>query len=98
MIANQLKISPEIDRSAKLWLRIAIAGWIVLAVGAGVKSIIEPELHTVYTAFSHAARDWWSGHSLYQDRAYYYSPTFAVLMTPFAVFPDWLGGVLWAFA
>ncbi len=80
------------------WRRIAWSAWLALAIAASVKTIIEPELHTVYTAFSHCCRDWWAGHSLYQDRAFYYSPTFAVLMTPFAVWPDWLGGVLWNFA
>ncbi len=80
------------------WLRIAINAWILLAIAASVKTVIEPERHTVYTAFSHACRDWWDGNSLYVDRAYYYSPTFAILMTPFAIWPDWLGGVLWNFA
>jgi hypothetical protein len=80
------------------WRRIAWSAWIALAIAASVKTIIEPELHTVYTAFSHCCRDWWAGHSLYQDRAFYYSPTFAVLMTPFAIWPDWLGGVFWNFA
>ncbi len=83
---------------ADLWRRIALTAWIVLAVAASIKTIAEPQLHTVYTAFSHACRDWWSGQSMYENRAYYYSPTFAVLMTPFAVWPDWLGGVFWTWA
>jgi hypothetical protein len=84
--------------SGAAWLRFAIGAWIALAVAASVKTIIEPQLHTVYTAFSHGSRDWWDGHSLYVDRAYYYSPTFAIAMTPFASFPDWFGGVLWNLA
>ena len=48
--------------------------------------------------FSGAARDWWAGHSLYVGREFFYSPSFAVAMTPFAVWPDWLGGVLWTWA
>jgi hypothetical protein len=80
------------------WLRIAINAWIVLAIAASVKTVIDPERHTVYTAFSHACRDWWDGNTLYVDRAYYYSPTFAILMTPFAIWPDSFGGVLWNFA
>jgi hypothetical protein len=80
------------------WLRTALTAWIVLAVAASVKTVIEPEAHTVYTAFSHGCRDWWDGNSLYVDRAYYYSPTFAILMTPFAIWPNWFGGVLWSFA
>ncbi|HEV2969303.1 MAG TPA: glycosyltransferase family 87 protein [Pirellulales bacterium] len=84
--------------SGATWLRIAFGAWIALAVAASVKTIIEPQLHTVYTAFSHGSRDWWDGNSLYVDRAYYYSPTFAIAMTPFAIFPDWLGGVFWNLA
>jgi Glycosyltransferase family 87 len=84
--------------SGAAWLRFAIGAWIALAVAASVKTIIEPQLHTVYTAFSHGSRDWWDGNSLYIDRAYYYSPTFAIAMTPFAVWPDWFGGVLWNLA
>jgi alpha-1,2-mannosyltransferase len=80
------------------WLRIALTAWIVLAVAASVKTVIEPRAHTVYTAFSHGCRDWWDGNSLYVDRAYYYSPTFAILMTPFAIWSDRFGGVLWNFA
>ena len=60
------------------WLRAAIIAWIVLATAASVKTIVEPRLHTVYTAFSGAARDWWTGHSLYVERDFFYSPSFAV--------------------
>jgi hypothetical protein len=84
--------------SRETWLRIAINAWILLAIAASIKTVIDPERHTVYTAFSHACRDWWDGNSLYVDRAYYYSPTFAILMTPFAIWPDSFGGVLWNFA
>lgn len=84
--------------SRETWLQIAVNAWIVLAIAASVKTVIDPERHTVYTAFSHACRDWWDGNSLYVDRAYYYSPTFAILMTPFAIWPDRFGGVLWNFA
>ena len=86
------------ETTRETWLRIAINAWILLAIAASVKTVIDPERHTVYTAFSHACRDWWDGNSLYVDRAYYYSPTFAILMTPFAIWPDWFGGVLWNFA
>lgn len=79
------------------WLAAAMIAWTVLAVAASVKTVIDPESHTVYTAFSHGSRDWWDGNSLYIDRAYYYSPTFAIAMTPLAIWPDWYGGVLWNF-
>jgi hypothetical protein len=77
------------------WLRAAMIGWIVLSTAASVKTIIEPQAHTVYTTFSHAARDWWAGDSLYAGREFFYGPSFAVAMTPFAIWPDWLGGVFW---
>jgi hypothetical protein len=83
--------------SSATWLRIALYAWLALAVAASVKTIIEPRQHTVYTAFSQGGRDWWDGHSLYAERSYYYSPTFAISMAPFAIWPDWFGGVLWNF-
>jgi hypothetical protein len=77
------------------WMRAAMIGWISLATAASIKTIIEPQAHTVYTTFSQAARDWWGGNSLYIGREFFYGPSFAVAMSPFAIWPDWLGGVFW---
>jgi hypothetical protein len=89
---------PSASTRREGWLHYAMYGWLGLAVAASVKSVVEPRLHTVYTTFSGAARDWWAGHSLYIGREFFYSPSFAVAMTPFAAWPDWLGGVFWTCA
>ena len=78
------------------WLLAARAFWFSLGIALAIKTIISPEIHTVYTAFSGASRDWWANHSLYSERAYYYSPAFAVALTPLAVWSDRIGGILWA--
>ncbi len=80
------------------WRDAAIWGWIILAVSLSVKTIIEPRIHSVYPGAADAARHWWQGTSLYVEQEYFYSPTFAVGMTPFAIWPDWFGGVLWGLA
>lgn len=56
----------------------------------------------VYPIFSASGRFWWTGTDLYEphrptdvQEGYRYSPTCAILFTPFAIFPDALGGVLW---
>lgn len=83
------------ERRGRQWLRHAIALWIAVACAASVKSIIEPHYHTVYTTFSGAARDWWIGRSLYVGREFFYSPVFAVAMSPFSLLPDWFGAIVW---
>ena len=89
--------------SGRRWLAWALTGWIVLMAAVAGKSIVEPLQHTVYTTFSDTSRNWWSGVSLYQywqysheiPREYYYSPTFAVAISPLAIWPEWLGGLWW---
>ena len=78
-----------------LWLLAARVLWFALGVACGIKALVSPEMHTVYTAFSGATHDWWSNQSLYFQRAYYYSPTFAVLLTPLAIWSNAIGGMLW---
>lgn len=88
-------VAPEAQR---LWLLAARVLWFSLGVACGIKALVSPEIHTVYTAFSGATHDWWSNQSLYFQRAYYYSPTFAVLLTPLAIWSNAIGGILWAAA
>ncbi|MCS7306551.1 MAG: DUF2029 domain-containing protein [Thermoguttaceae bacterium] len=87
------------DRQTSRWLGWVVGVWIGFTITAAAKVLIQPTSHTVYPVFAEAARNWWQDRSLYQpcpDRDLYrYSPTFAVLMTPFAVWPHWLGGLVW---
>jgi alpha-1,2-mannosyltransferase len=77
------------------WLQTALIAWGVLAVALCVKIFAEGNSHSVYGSFVSAPRGWWSNTQMYVDRGYYYSPTFSVLFSPFAIFPDRLGQVLW---
>jgi len=87
---------PEWERQ---WLHKAIALWVVLAVAVSVKTIIEPSLHEVYTIFAAASRHWWADAPLYTFYegmdTYRYTPTFAIALSPLAMLPDRLGGILW---
>ena len=89
-------LSPIAQRE---WLHRAIALWAVLAVAVSVKTIVQPDTHSVYMIFAAAARHWWSDVPLYTFYegldTYRYTPTFAIALTPLAVLPNSLGGVLW---
>jgi hypothetical protein len=84
------------------WEKAALFFWTVILAFVSVRVFISPEAKTVYPIFSSSGRLWWSGHDLYEpfrpagvQDGYRYSPTFAILMAPFAVLPDYLGGVAW---
>jgi alpha-1,2-mannosyltransferase len=77
------------------WVQIALIIWGVFAVALCLKILVEGNSHSVYGAFVSGPRGWWSDSQMYVDRGYYYSPTFSVLFTPFAVFPDRIGQLLW---
>jgi alpha-1,2-mannosyltransferase len=82
------------------WLRLAIILWIVLAAAVCVKSIVQKGEHSVYTVYAWGSRHWWADQPLHAQYPevidiYRYSPTFAVVFTPFSLLPDWLGAGLW---
>lgn len=84
------------------WEKVAIIAWSVILLFVSVRVFMSPESKTVYPIFSATGQFWWTGTDLYEpyrplnvQDGYRYSPTFAILVTPFAVFPDSLGGVLW---
>lgn len=84
------------------WERTALIVWCAILLFVCVRAFIAPDRRTVYPIFSGSAQLWWSGADLYEPHrpdtvqgGYRYTPTFAILLTPFAVFPDSVGGVLW---
>ena len=79
---------------ATRWMKIAVALWISFGVAVGVKALVQPTRHAVYPTFADASRRWWQDESLY-TRGYYYSPVFAVALTPIALLPKTLGGIVW---
>ena len=89
------------------WMRLAVLLWIILTVAVCVKTIAQPTRRTVYPVFALGSQHWWQDaplHANYKDGTgkdetgvdiYRYSPTFAIAFTPFALLPDWLGGLFW---
>jgi alpha-1,2-mannosyltransferase len=82
------------------WLDWAVWAWVILAVAAAAKQIVEGPSHNVYPIFAAAARHWWADvplHARYEGLdLFLYSPTSAIAFTPFALLPDRLGGMLWS--
>ena len=84
------------------WEKVALVVWSIVLLFVSVRVFIAPEAKTVYPIFSSTGVLWWSGADLYEpgrptsvQNGYRYSPTFAVFITPFALLPDFLGGVVW---
>jgi alpha-1,2-mannosyltransferase len=84
------------------WEKLTWAVWIALLAGMCGRAFLMPNSRTVYNIWSSSSMLWWSGGELYQPHrpasvppGFRYSPTFAILTTPFAWFPDAVGGVLW---
>lgn len=83
---------------AQRWTRLALMAWGIFAVTLVVKILVQGLDHSLYGDFVIGPRRWWADLPMYDTLAYYYSPTFAVLFTPFAILPDWLGQTLWGLA
>ena len=84
------------------WEKAAVVIWSAILLFVCVRVFISPESKTVYPIFSASGRFWWTSADLYVPRrptdelcSYRYSPTFAILVTPFAWLPDDVGGVAW---
>lgn len=81
-----------------LWWRLALLAWAALAIAVTVKTAVDPSSHTTFPSFAEGPRDWWARRPLYEDRAFLYSPTFAVVISPFAALGDRWGGIAWNLA
>ena len=84
------------------WEKAALIAWLAVALFVTIRVFLAPTAKTVYPIFSASGCFWWTGTDLYEpfrptdvQDGYRYSPTFAILVTPFAVFPDSIGGGLW---
>src|SRR5208337_148979 len=80
-------------------LQVGLTLWIALFVAVGIKSLVYPDIHTVYPCYQDAARIWLKGGDLYDSATtgfmYRYGPAFAFSLTPLAVLPMAMGGLLW---
>lgn len=74
--------------------------WIAFALALAIKSILQPRDHSLFPCFSAASEHWWKGWSMFDRKVmpydYRYSPSFAILFSPFMLLPSPLGGILWA--
>jgi hypothetical protein len=97
-IGLKLGPTPKLVGDASL-VRLATWAWLVLLVVLAVKAVVSPVEHTTYPCFEAGTRCWWAGENMYDftvcQYEYRYTPVFAVLFTPFAWLPTWLGGLLW---
>lgn len=84
------------------WEQTALAVWAIVLLVVCTRAFVQPNNRTVYPIFSDSARLWWNTDELYEPHrpdnvwpGYRYSPTFAILFSPFAIVPDAIGGILW---
>lgn len=82
------------------WARAAVILWGLLALAYVVKIVNEGDSKSVYPIFETASHHWWQEQNLWARYEgidlFRYSPTFAILLTPFALLPTEVGSVLWA--
>src|SRR6478672_373263 len=71
------------------WLIIALVTFVT------VKALVSPTKHSVYTEYTDAASDFWSGEPV-GFVSQQYLPFFSMARTPFAALPDPVGCALWA--
>jgi len=82
-----------------LSIRWALGLWLTLGLVVAVRVVVCPDNHTIYPILAQAATHWWADRPLYAEYKpldyFRYPPPFAVGFTPFALFGDRIGAVLW---
>jgi hypothetical protein len=48
------------------WQRVALAAWVALVVGVGIRVVLRPGKNSVYPIFAQAGRDWLAGKDVYR--------------------------------
>ena len=81
---------------------IALAAWTIAVAALTLLVWLRPQMHTVYTIYSDAGRNWIQGICSVRDRRdrllrseYRYSPIVTVFFTGLGSLPDAVGGILW---
>ena len=91
---RRTEIVPAVD-----WQKCAVAAWSAVAVIITIRLLTAAniERHSIYPDYIGAARHWLHGISLYgpERREFRYSPLFAAAFTPFTIFPDRVGNIVW---
>jgi hypothetical protein len=81
-------------------LRLALVAWLILGAAVSVRTVVNPNKHTVFPIFATSAEHWWSNRPLYEiypelDR-FRYPPVFALFVTPFYALGLTMGGIVWS--
>lgn len=80
-------------------VRFVLSLWLVFALTLAVKTAVSPTRHTVFPKNAERSLYWWQDQSLYEHvpgfGPFVYSPTHAILLTPFALMGYVVGGILW---
>ena len=79
------------------FLRLGVSLWIALAVAITIKVLVVSHAHSLYPTFELGSRNWWSRLPIYERSSFRYSPTFAIILSPFAMLPTKFGNVFWNF-
>lgn len=84
-------------------LRLTIAVWTIAVLAVFTRAFLAPQRNSVYAIYASAAHRWLAAQPLCiiasgQADPYRYGPPFIPLVLPFALLPDFLGGVLWRLA
>jgi hypothetical protein len=82
-----------------LSVRLAVSCWLMIALAVAVRTVVEPQHHTVVPILANSAEHWWTDRPLYADYKpldyYRYSPAFAVAATPLWLLGGRAGGIAW---
>jgi hypothetical protein len=77
---------------------IALVVWTIAVAAMTLLVWLRPQMHTVYTIYSDAGRQWIHGTTAYVSNwhdEYRYSPIVTVFFTTLGSLPDAVGGILW---
>ena len=93
--------SSDKNALAHLWMQLAITLWTALALAHAVKTLSDPNTHSVFPIFHEAGEAWAEGRSIYHDldgvkNEFFYSPAFAVALTPLSFLPLPIAAVAWS--
>jgi hypothetical protein len=94
---NQTPVDSEFG--IRLSPKLALAAWALFALALSINACVRPDRHSNYPCFESGSKAWWNNQNMYDHHVcpsdFRYGPLFAVTLTPWAVLPTWLGGLLW---
>jgi hypothetical protein len=89
----------KLTNGAALPVRLAVICWLMIGAAVSVRTLLEPEKHTIFPILANSSAHWWHDQSLYAEYKpldyYRYSPTFAIVNTPFWALGARVGGIAW---